>query len=58
VGHPRVLGLNQDVADFVLHAPRMEEKISIDQAIDEVVLEIPALLAGNIAATQKKLHSR
>ena len=57
VGHPRVLGLNQDVADFVLHAPRMEEKISIDRAIDEVVREIPALLAGNIAATQKKLHS-
>jgi peptidyl-tRNA hydrolase, PTH1 family len=57
VGHPRVLGLNQDVADFVLHAPRMEEKISIDRAIDEVVREMPAFLSGQIAAVQKKLHS-
>lgn len=56
IGHPRVLGLNQNVADFVLHPPRADEKISIDRAVDEVVREIPALMGGDISAVQRKLH--
>lgn len=57
IGHPRSLGLNQDVADFVLHAPRIEEKRQIDQAIDQVVQQIPALLSGDVAGAQRLLHS-
>lgn len=57
IGHPRTLQLNQDVADFVLHAPRADEKTSIDRAIDEVVRELPALLAGDAAAAQRRLHA-
>lgn len=57
IGHPRTLNLNQDVADFVLHAPRLEEKIAIDRAIDEVVREMPAIIGGEIASAQRKLHA-
>jgi peptidyl-tRNA hydrolase, PTH1 family len=57
IGHPRVLGLNQSVADFVLHPPRADEQISIDRAVDEVIKEIPAFVGGSIAAVQRKLHS-
>lgn len=57
IGHPRALNLNQDVADFVLHAPRLEEKIAIDRAVDEVVRELPVILAGDVTAAQRKLHS-
>jgi peptidyl-tRNA hydrolase, PTH1 family len=57
IGHPRTLGLSQDVAAFVLNAPRAEEKISIDRAVDEIVRELPAILSGEITAAQRKLHS-
>ena len=57
IGHPRTLGLSQDVAAFVLNAPRAEEKISIDRAADEVVKELPAIVGGDVAAAQRKLHS-
>ena len=57
IGHPRTLQLNQDVADFVLHAPRADEKIGIDRAVDEVVRELPSLLAGDTAAAQRRLHA-
>ena len=57
IGHPRALNLNQDVADFVLHAPRLEEKIAIDRAVDEVVRELPAILRGDTAAAQRRLHA-
>ena len=57
IGHPRALNLNQDVADFVLHAPRLEEKIAIDRAVDEVVRELPAIVSGDTAAAQRRLHA-
>jgi PTH1 family peptidyl-tRNA hydrolase len=57
IGHPRTLGLNQDVAAFVLNAPRADEKIGIDLAVDAVIKEMPVLLSGEMAAVQKRLHS-
>ncbi len=57
IGHPRTLNLNQEVAAFVLNAPRLEEKISIDRAIDAITKEIPSLVSGDIAAAQRRLHS-
>jgi len=57
IGHPRTLGLNQDVAAFVLNAPRLEEKISIDRAVDEAVKELPTIVSGDTTAAQRKLHS-
>lgn len=57
IGHPRTLGLNQDVADFVLHAPRAEEQTAIDRAVDEAAKEIPKILAGDIVGAQRRLHA-
>jgi PTH1 family peptidyl-tRNA hydrolase len=57
IGHPRTLGLAQDVAAFVLNAPRAEEKISIDHALDRIVKELPNILSGQVTAAQRALHS-
>jgi len=56
IGHPRTLNLNQDVADFVLHEPRAEEKIAIDQALTSIIEALPGILEGKIAAAQRLLH--
>ena len=57
IGHPRTLNLNQDVAAFVLNAPRLEEKISIDRAVDEVIKEMPGIVSGEMTAAQRQLHA-
>jgi len=56
IGHPRTLNLNQDVADIVLHEPRAEEKIAIDQALTSIIEALPGILDGKIAAAQRQLH--
>ena len=56
IGHPRTLNLNQDVADFVLHEPRAEEKLAINRALDAVIEELPMILEGKIPAAQRRLH--
>lgn len=58
VGHPRTLGLQQDVADFVLQRPRAEEQSAIDQAIDRCLLAWPQLAKGEYAVAQQKLHGK
>jgi peptidyl-tRNA hydrolase, PTH1 family len=47
IGHPRTLGLAQQVADFVLHPPRRDEQKSIEEVIDRCRAVTPALLAGD-----------
>lgn len=56
IGHPRTLGLAQEVADFVLHPPRREEQPAIDHAVGEILREMPALVNGEVAAVQRRLH--
>ena len=56
IGHPRSLQLNQGVADFVLHRPRLEEQIDIDRAIDRVSAQTQVLLRGEMAEAQRLLH--
>jgi PTH1 family peptidyl-tRNA hydrolase len=46
VGHPRTSGLQQDVADYVLHVPRREEEEGILAAIERADDAIDLLLAG------------
>lgn len=58
VGHPRTLGLNQEVADFVLHRPRADEQDAIDRAIDRCLLTWPKLAQGDYAAAQQQLHAK
>jgi PTH1 family peptidyl-tRNA hydrolase len=58
VGHPRNLSLAQEVADFVLHRPRADEREAIDRALDRCLLAWPKLAAGDYAAAQQLLHGK
>ena len=57
IGHPRTMNLQQQVADFVLHRPRKEEQVLINEAIDKSLDVIPLLCEGKFEAAMMKLHS-
>lgn len=57
IGHPRTMGLQQPVADFVLHRPRKEEQILIDEAIAKSEQIIPMLCEGKFDAATMQLHT-
>ncbi|CAM4175963.1 aminoacyl-tRNA hydrolase [Bordetella muralis] len=57
IGHPRSLGLAQQVADFVLHPPRREEQTAIDEVIRRCRVVVPAMLDGDIERATRELHS-
>ncbi|AOB29785.1 peptidyl-tRNA hydrolase [Bordetella sp. H567] len=56
IGHPRALGLAQQVADFVLHQPRREELTGIEAVIDRCRAVIPSLLDGEFVRATQQLH--
>lgn len=56
IGHPRVMGLAQDVAAYVLNVPRREDAAAIDPVIDRCRAVVPDLLRGNITAAVEQLH--
>lgn len=58
IGHPRTLGLAQQVADFVLHQPRKEELPDIEHALARCLLAWPKLSAGDFAGAQQQLHGK
>jgi PTH1 family peptidyl-tRNA hydrolase len=58
IGHPRTLGLTQQVADFVLHPPRKEELPDIEQALHRSLLAWPKIVAGDYAGAQQQLHGK
>jgi len=58
IGHPRTLGLSQQVADFVLHQPRKEELPDIEHALVRCLLAWPKLSAGDFAGAQQQLHGK
>ena len=59
IGHPRdVAASEQEVADFVLHAPRKEERELIDAVIDRGVAVFDLILADKMAAAMHKLHTK
>jgi PTH1 family peptidyl-tRNA hydrolase len=57
IGHPRALGLQQAVVDFVLHRPRKDEQILIDEAIARSLDVLPLLCEGKFEAATMRLHS-
>jgi len=57
IGHPRTLGLQQPVADFVLHRPRKEEQALINDALDKSLNVIPLLVQGKFEAAMMELHT-
>jgi PTH1 family peptidyl-tRNA hydrolase len=58
IGHPRTLNLAQDVADFVLHPPRREDREAIEAEIARALAIVPDCVAGRMEAAMLKLHSR
>ncbi|MDR3158069.1 MAG: aminoacyl-tRNA hydrolase [Zoogloeaceae bacterium] len=58
VGHPRALGLRQDVVDFVLARPRAGEQEAIDIAVARCLDAWSMLAAGDYAKAQGLLHAR
>lgn len=58
IGHPRTLGLSQQVADFVLHQPRKEELPGIEQALARCLHTWPQLSAGDYPGAQRHLHGK
>jgi PTH1 family peptidyl-tRNA hydrolase len=57
IGHPRTLGLQQAVVDFVLHRPRAEEQTLIDRALERSLTIIPLLCEGRFEQAMKELHT-
>lgn len=58
IGHPRSLNLQQDVVDYVLHRPRKEEQILIDEALANSLDVIPLLCEGKFEAAMMQLHTK
>jgi PTH1 family peptidyl-tRNA hydrolase len=56
IGHPRTLGLAQQVAAFVLNAPRRDELKEIEGVIDRCRAIMPALLRGEFVQAISQLH--
>src|SRR3546814_428936 len=56
IGHPRTLGLAQQVAAFVLNPPHREELTQIEGVIDRCRASAPALLRGEFAQATNQLH--
>ena len=57
IGHPRSLSLQQQVADFVLHRPRREDQMLIEEAIEKSLHVIPQICEGKFEAATMKLHT-
>lgn len=47
IGHPRTMGLNQQVADYVLHMPRKEDMPLIEAGLERAGKSVQALLEGD-----------
>ena len=54
IGHP---GDRDDVVAYVLKAPSRDDRLLIDQAINAAMKVMPDLVAGNIEAAMKELHT-
>ena len=55
IGHP---GDRNEVVDYVLKAPRKEERNEIDAALDRALLAWPSLAQGDFAAATQRINSK
>ena len=56
IGHPRTLGLAQEVAAFVLNPPRKDELEGIERALERCCAVLPGLLEGRYTQVMNQLH--
>lgn len=54
-GHPRTLGLAQQVADFVLSAPSSEHESAMETCINAAIKEIDSIANGDFPSVTRKL---
>lgn len=57
IGHPRAMNLQQEVVDYVLHRPRKDEQMLIDDAISKCLTVIPLLCEGRFETAMLQLHT-
>lgn len=57
IGHPRELGLQQPVVDYVLHRPRKEEQALINDAIDRSLAVMGLACNGDMPTAMLQLHT-
>jgi len=57
IGHPRVLGSQQPVADYVLHRPRKDEQVLIEESIDKSLRVLPLAVEGKFDIATMQLHT-
>ncbi len=57
IGHPRTLGLAQQVAGFVLNAPRKDELAQIDDVLYRCDAILPDILSGKMEIATSTLHT-
>lgn len=57
IGHPRSQASQQAVADFVLHRPRKEEQVLIEEAIEKSLRIVPMVCEGKFEAATMQLHT-
>lgn len=59
IGHPRELANNeQEVFDYVLHAPRAEERRGIEDALSRAADVWPLIAAHDMQAAMLQLHTK
>ena len=59
IGHPRELARSeQEVVDYVLHAPRAEERRAIDEALQRASEAWPLMAKGDMQAAMLRLHTK
>lgn len=56
IGHPRTLGLAQQVAAFVLSVPRADERAAIEDSLWRCDHILNTLLAGDFEQAMQQLH--
>ena len=57
IGHPRTLGLTQEVVDFVLHRAGHDHQAEIDAAIDKALTQMNLIISGRFDQAMKQLHA-
>ncbi len=59
IGHPREQAASeQEVVDYVLHAPRAEEQRAIDESLARADEAWPLIAAGDMQAAMLRLHTK
>lgn len=59
IGHPRDMTLSQqEVVDYVLHPPRIDEQSAIDQALDRGLNIWPHIRSGDMERAMHVLHTK